>query len=663
MKKLVFNTISLLMCVMMLNTSLMTFAAAEIKDISEPVDVPRITFTTENGKGTSLQKADGYINATLDIKDTDGYTLSDDVTIKVRGNSTAFTSIGKKSYNFKFAKKKNLFEMGSGKKWALISNIYDPTLARNYIAFSLAQELGIQYSSNFKVVEVVVDGSFRGCYLLMEPVGEGKDRVDIDIESDDGKKDFLLELEALREEDDVTYFKTNGIRFAVSEPDPPSDEQVSYIQSTMDDVISTVRNGAKEEIENSIDLESFVKFYLLNEFLKTVDFDFSSLFYYYKDGKLYAGPPWDYDLSSGNVNENFSARYASSYKTDGLFISNYNLYKWLCSKEWFNELCKEEFEKHYQYFESIASDGGVIDSFYNTYKLAINRNFTDAGWQVNRYYVNAMKTPLTTYKENYDFYVNWCKERVEWLRDYYGIVPVVTEPVTDTPTEPDTNEPTTDKPTEHVTSEPIKPTTEKPTELVTTEPTEPTTDKPTEPATTEPTEPTTDKPTELVTTEPTEPTMEKPTEPVTSEPIEPITEKPAEPVVTEPITEKPVEPIVTEPKEAPQITQPTVKPKKANPMKLSVKTKTVSLKKLKAKKQSVKPFVVKNAKGKVMYKIKSVSAKIKKYTKISSKGVVTIKRWKKAKVGTYKFKVRISVKGNSKYKPKTLTKTIKIRIK
>lgn len=423
------KSVSLMLSLMIIIGAFISFKASA----QEKYEVPRITFTTENGKGTSLLKSDGYVNASVKIEDVDGASLSGSIIMKVRGNSTAFDSIAKKSYNFKFEKKKNVLNMGSGKKWALISNIFDPTLARNYVAFSLAQELGIPYTSNFKVVEVVVDGSFRGCYLLMEPVGDGKDRVDIDVTGNEGKKDFLIELEALREEDDVTYFTSNGIRFAVSEPDPPSEEQKSYIKSTMDDVISTLKTGSKDEIESKIDVESFVKYYLLNEFLKTVDFDFSSVFYYYKDGKLCAGPPWDYDLSTGNVNESFSARYASSYKTDGLFISNYNLYKILCAKDWFNDLTKAEFIKHYSYFASIPAKGGVIDSFYNTYKTVIERNFKDAGWQVNRYYVNVMKTPLATYKENYDFYVNWCKERVDWLTDYFGY-----EPTSETVTEPET---------------------------------------------------------------------------------------------------------------------------------------------------------------------------------------------------------------------------------
>ncbi|MBR2280504.1 MAG: CotH kinase family protein [Ruminococcus sp.] len=490
------------------------YAADETK-----IEVPKIKITTVSGIGTTLQKAMGYVDASISITDTDNTTVSDSIVVKVRGNSTAFESIAKKSYTFKFDKKKNVLNMGSGKKWALVSNIYDPTLARNYTAFSLAHELGIQYTSDYKVVEVWMDNSFRGCYLLFEPVDKGNDRVNINV----NENDFMLELEALREEDDVTYFKSNGIRFAVSEPDSPSAEDVSYMQSTMDDVISTVKNGSEEEIKSKIDIESFVKFYLLNEFLKTVDFDFSSVFYYYKDGKLYAGPPWDYDLSSGNVNADFSSRYASSYKTDGLFISNYNLYKWLCAKPWFYDLAKSEFTEHYGYFASIPADGGVIDSFYNTYENVIKRNFNDAGWPVNRYYVNVMKYPLSTYEENYDFYVNWCKERVDWLTEYFEV-------------DPSTMPTTAEATTEIITTEsvPATETTFEPVESTSVEPTETTTAVETtiaEPTSTSFIEPTTSVPV----TEPDETTTpytdstqltESTTEPVTADTTAPIPTEP-----------------------------------------------------------------------------------------------------------------------------------------
>lgn len=65
---------------------------------------------------------------------------------------------------------------------------------------------------------------------------------------------------------------------------------------------------------------------------------------------------------------------------------------------------------------------------------------------------------------------------------------------------------------------------------------------------------------------------------------------------------------------------------------------------------------MKDAQGKVTYKLvkNGISKKICKLVKITSKGVITIKKWKKAKCGTYSVKVRINAKGNTKYKSKTL---------
>ena len=106
--------------------------------------------------------------------------------------------------------------MGKGKKWVLLANAFDPTLMRNYLAFDTARELGFAYVPGQKITELWIDGAFRGCYTLMTPVQEGKDRVDINIENG---KDFMVELESLTEEDDATYFKTEGWRYAVKEPE------------------------------------------------------------------------------------------------------------------------------------------------------------------------------------------------------------------------------------------------------------------------------------------------------------------------------------------------------------------------------------------------------------------------------------------------------------
>ena len=105
-----------------------------------------------------------------------------------------------------------------------------------------------------------------------------------------------------------------------------------------------------------------------------------------------------------------------------------------------------------------------------------------------------------------------------------------------------------------------------------------------------------------------------------------------------------------------------IQDKEDNPIKVSVKTKTVKLNKLKKKAQTVKAVKIKSAKGKVSCKI-TKAAKIKKFLKINSKGVITFNKWKKAKKGTYKVKVSVTAKGNENYNKKTVNKLVKIKVK
>ena len=88
-----------------------------VTESSWEMTVPQIFVYTENGNGTELQKEDGYQNAKIFIKDTDGSMLTDDCTFKVRGNTTALSWVTKKPYTFKFGKKKDVLGLGKGKKW------------------------------------------------------------------------------------------------------------------------------------------------------------------------------------------------------------------------------------------------------------------------------------------------------------------------------------------------------------------------------------------------------------------------------------------------------------------------------------------------------------------------------------------------------------------
>ncbi len=107
----------------------------------------------------------------------------------------------------------------------------------------------------------------------------------------------------------------------------------------------------------------------------------------------------------------------------------------------------------------------------------------------------------------------------------------------------------------------------------------------------------------------------------------------------------------------------TVTKKKANPIKVTSKTKTVKLKKVKKAAQKAATFTVKKAQGKLSFKIKSAKKTIKKYLTISKKGVLKIKKWKKAKKGKYTIKVTVKANGNANYKSKSVVKTVKVKVK
>ena len=74
-----------------------------------------------------------------------------------------------------------------------------------------------------------------------------------------------------------------------------------------------------------------------------------------------------------------------------------------------------------------------------------------------------------------------------------------------------------------------------------------------------------------------------------------------------------------------------------------------------------KAFVVKDPVGKVTYKLTKKDSKAKNKIKVSSTGKITVA--KGLKKGTYNIKVKVTAAGNSYYKSKSKTVTLKIVVK
>ena len=60
----------------------------------------------------------------------------------------------------------------------------------------------------------------------------------------------------------------------------------------------------------------------------------------------------------------------------------------------------------------------MIDSLYESYSGAIDRNFSAARWPFKHYF-NYNRAPDATYAENLAYFKNWTSERASWLGGYF----------------------------------------------------------------------------------------------------------------------------------------------------------------------------------------------------------------------------------------------------
>ncbi|MBQ0134941.1 MAG: CotH kinase family protein, partial [Clostridiales bacterium] len=107
---------------------------------------------------------------------------------RTHGNSTA--RFGKLPVKLKLSRKADLLGMGKADKYILLANAYDKTLIRKALAFDLGAELGLDYTSQYRYVDLYISGQYRGNYMLIEAVDIGADRVNIHPAANE----FLLEV-------------------------------------------------------------------------------------------------------------------------------------------------------------------------------------------------------------------------------------------------------------------------------------------------------------------------------------------------------------------------------------------------------------------------------------------------------------------------------------
>lgn len=329
-------------------------------------------------------------------KPTDNAEIYSQCKVKLRGNSSG--NYDKKQYLIKLinstgrSEKHNMLGMGKDSEWILNVSFIDKSLLRNYLAYMTAGEI-MPYTPDAQFCEVLWkdenDYQYKGVYLLMESVSIGKNRVDLPQYSENSlttpsllRRDRYNVNRIMLDNYGTQKGLTDGY-LSIEYPDKETitEKGIKNITVQVNHLEQALYADSWEEFikyRNYVDMQSFVDYFILNEFFLNYDAGYNSTYIYMNySGKLTMGPVWDFDQAMDN-NETDSANLETTA---------------FHSAPWFHQILRDPvftsaaIERYAQLRKSILSDE-AITSFVNqtTDYLgpAIDRDWARWGY----YYIN-----------------------------------------------------------------------------------------------------------------------------------------------------------------------------------------------------------------------------------------------------------------------------------
>ena len=275
----------------------------------------------------------------------DGY-----IGIEIRGHSSQ-DYFPKKQYGLETRNSEgenlnvSLFGIPKENDWVLYAPYSDKSLMRNVLAYDIARSLG-SYAPRTQFCEVILNNDYVGIYVFMEKIKKDSNRVNIyDPEPDNLSGEYLLEVNTLTKIDSTdNYFESasQGSFFVIKFPekDDITVDQIAWITNYINTFESTLYSGSFNDPDigyyQYIDSPSWVDYILLNEAFRNNDVFYSSTYLHKKkNGKLVAGPVWDFNIAMGNIDYNdnwltegslLASKYLSSILLeDSSFVSAYQV--------------------------------------------------------------------------------------------------------------------------------------------------------------------------------------------------------------------------------------------------------------------------------------------------------------------------------------------------
>jgi len=297
-------------------TSSQTFSGSSLPivliSIGDIPDDPRVVATMK-----IIFRGEGQRNYLADQNNPAYLNYNGLIEIERRGRSTQEYG-GKQQYGFSTKNSDltnnnvSLLGMPSEHDWILNGMVFDRALIRDFLAFNLSRKIG-EYAPRSVYCEVSFNGGPLGLYLLTEKIKADDNRVNIiKIEANDV---YLPELSGgyiIKADLELPFgwempsYGGSPVLYHHYFPKPEDiiAAQHTYIYSQFKNLDSfaikdnaSVSNG----FPSVIDIPSFIHFMIIQELSLNKDaYDNSTFFHKDRNGKLRAGPVWDFDQAFGS---------------------------------------------------------------------------------------------------------------------------------------------------------------------------------------------------------------------------------------------------------------------------------------------------------------------------------------------------------------------------
>lgn len=248
-----------------------------------------------------IKNANGVRNST-----TDPYNdYSGKILVEMRGASSQMFS--QKQYSIETvtmqdsSRDVSIMGMPAEHEWILYAPYNDKTLMRNYIVYNLMREMG-HWAPRTEYCEVILNGEYRGVYIMVESIKRDKNRVSVaKMDLDDNAADSLTGGYIFRTDWDggfVHYPKNGGTP-------QQSNYITSYVNSTVDGIMNSANyNNPVTGYNKYLKVSTFIDYMLMIEFCGNQDSYHASTYFHKENiandsGQIKAGPVWDYNFAFG----------------------------------------------------------------------------------------------------------------------------------------------------------------------------------------------------------------------------------------------------------------------------------------------------------------------------------------------------------------------------